>query len=156
MRKYFGTDRSAAVTYVEKAPTLKRSGEGIVPATAKRAPQTFGELAIVGKATMVNELCDDALDFSKRDHRYKPNPPIRIAAIRARFGDQQADSVRPAEITSWLESLGVKPGTEARYKSTLSLCYREGMKNQKSYVQSGASRVEPQGIRWGSSLPVSG
>jgi hypothetical protein len=101
--KSFGTDRSVAVTDVEKARTPERSGEGVVPATAKRAPQTFGELAIVGKATLVKELCDDALDFSKRHHRDKINPPIRIAAIQTRFGDRQADSARPAEITSWLE-----------------------------------------------------
>ena len=68
----------------------------------------------MGKATMVNELCDDALDFSKRYYRDKLNPPIPVAAIRVRFGEQQANSVRPAEITSWLESLGVEPGTEAR------------------------------------------
>ena len=139
VRKSFGTDRSAAVTYVEKARTLKRSGEGIVPATAKRAPHTFAELALVGKETMMSELCDDALAFSKRHHRDKLNPPIRVAAIRARFGERQADSIRPAEITSWLESLGVEPGTEARYKSTLSLCYREGMKNQK--VMSNPARL---------------
>ena len=124
VRKSFGTDRSAAVIYVEKARTLKRSGEGVVPATAKRGPQTFGELAIVGKATMVDEPYDNALDFGKQHHRDKLNPPIRIAAIRARFGDRQADSIRPEEITSCLESLGVEPGTEAHYKSTLSLCYR--------------------------------
>ena len=93
----------------------------------------------MGKATMVNELCDDALDFSKRHYRDKLNPPIPIAAIRARFADQQAGSVRPAEITSWLESLGVEPGTEARYKSTLSLCYREGIKNQT--VMSNPARL---------------
>lgn len=131
VRKSFGGDRSAAVTYVEKARTLRRSGEGIVPATAKRAPQTFGELAVIGKVTVMDELCDDALAFSKRHHRDKLNPPTRIAAIRAAFGHRQAESITPAEITAWLESLGVEAGTEARYKSTLSLCFREGMKNQK-------------------------
>ena len=37
VRKAFGRDRSAAVAYVEKVRTLKRSGEGVVP--------LFGETA---------------------------------------------------------------------------------------------------------------
>jgi integrase len=118
---------------------LRRSGEGVVPATSKRAPRTFAELSVIGKETTIDELCDDALHFSKRHHRDKLNPPIRIAAIRAAFGERQAESIRPSEITSWLESLDVQAGTEARYKSTLSLCYREGMKNQK--VLSNPSRL---------------
>src|ERR1700729_2434317 len=59
VRKSFGSDRNAAVAYVEKARTLKRSGGGIVPATARRALQTFAEMAVVGGTTTVAELCDD-------------------------------------------------------------------------------------------------
>jgi hypothetical protein len=61
----------------------------------------------------------------------KLNPPIRIAAIKSAFDQRRAEDITPLEITAWLKSLDVEPGTEARYKSTLSLCYREGMKNQK-------------------------
>jgi integrase len=88
-------------------------------------------MSIVGKETTINELCDDALRFSLRNHRDKLNPPIRIAAIKSAFDQRRAEDITPLEITAWLESLDVEPGTEARYKSTLSLCYREGMKNQK-------------------------
>ncbi|MGA2438379.1 MAG: site-specific integrase [Acidobacteriaceae bacterium] len=131
VRKSFGADRNSAVAYVEKARTLRRSGDGYVPATAKRPPRSFAEIAAIGTGTTINELCDDALRFSLRNHRDKQNPPTRIASIRAAFDQRPAESVTPLEITAWLEGLGVEAGTEARYKSTLSLCYREGMKNQK-------------------------
>jgi integrase len=131
VRKSFGADRISAVAYVEKARTLRRSGDGYVPATAKRPPRSFAEIVAIGSGTTINELCDDALRFSLRNHRDTLNPPTRIASIRAAFSQRPAESITPLEITAWLEGLGVEPGTEARYKSTLSLCYREGMKNQK-------------------------
>jgi len=43
VRKSFGRNRAAAVNYVEKARTLRRSGEGIVPDTAKRPVLTIPE-----------------------------------------------------------------------------------------------------------------
>jgi len=141
VRKSFGADRAAAISYVEKARTIRRSGEGHVPTTAKRSPKTLAEMATVGKGTTMGELCDDALAFSKRHHRDTVNPPIRIAAIRTAFGERLADSITPLEISAWLENLNVEPATEARYKSTLSLCYREGLKNQK--VTSNPSRLVP-------------
>ncbi len=131
VRKSFGADRISAVAYVEKARTLRRSGNGYVPATAKRPPRSFAEIARIGTGTTINELCDDALRFSLRNHRDTLNPPARIRAIRTAFDQRPAESITPLEITAWLESLEVEAGTEARYKSTLSLCYREGMKNQK-------------------------
>lgn len=131
VRKSFGADRISAVAYVERARTLRRSGDGYVPATAKRPPRSFAEIAHIGTGTTINELCDDALRFSLRNHRDTLNPPARIRAIRTAFDQRPAESITPLEITAWLESLEVEAGTEARYKSTLSLCYREGMKNQK-------------------------
>ena len=44
VRKSFGKNRAAAIAYVEKARTLKRSGEGFVPSTAKSSPKTKIEL----------------------------------------------------------------------------------------------------------------
>ncbi len=62
----------------------------------------------------MGELCDDLLDFSWRHRSDKLNLPTRIAAIRARFGERPADSIRPADIAAWLEDLSVEPATEAR------------------------------------------
>lgn len=131
VRKSFGTDRLSAVASVEKPRTLRRSGDGYVPATAKRPPRSFAEIAHIGMRTTINELCDDALRFSLRNHRDKVNPPVRIRAIRTAFDQRPAESITPLEITAWLEGLKVEAGTEAHHKSTLSLCYRKGMKNQK-------------------------
>jgi hypothetical protein len=45
VRKAFGRDRAAAIAYLEKARTLKRTGEGMVPSTAKKAVLTSAEVA---------------------------------------------------------------------------------------------------------------
>ncbi|MGD0905227.1 MAG: hypothetical protein ABR924_20225, partial [Terracidiphilus sp.] len=36
VRKSFGRNKAAAMAYLDKARTLKRTGEGVVPSTAKR------------------------------------------------------------------------------------------------------------------------
>jgi len=61
VRKSFGRNRAAAVNYVEKARTLRRSGEGVVPDTAKRPVLTVPEIDTLGGTVTVNELCDDYL-----------------------------------------------------------------------------------------------
>jgi hypothetical protein len=49
-----------------------------VPATAKRPPRSFAEIAHIGTGTTINELCDDALRFSLRNYRDILNPPARF------------------------------------------------------------------------------
>jgi len=61
VRKSFGRNRAAAVNYVEKARTLRRSGKGIVPETAKRLVLTIPELEVLGGSVTINDLCDDYL-----------------------------------------------------------------------------------------------
>lgn len=41
VRKSFGQDKAAAIAYVEKARTIARSGEGVLPATAKQHVLSF-------------------------------------------------------------------------------------------------------------------
>jgi len=48
------------------------------------------------------------------------NPPQRVAAIKAAFGDRPGASLKPHEIKDWLISLGLSAATLNRYKSTLS------------------------------------
>lgn len=129
VRKSFGSDRNAAVAYVEKARTLKRSGGGIVPATARRALQTFAEMAVVGGTTTVAELCDDLeRHIQKNPTSYKDqvNPPRRIACIRKVFGHRLAASIKPSEIMDWLDRMDREPATLNRYKATLSRMYQLG------------------------------
>jgi hypothetical protein len=59
--KSFGKNRAAAVNYVEKARTLRRSGEDIVAETAKRRELTIPRLGVLGGSVTFIDLCDDCL-----------------------------------------------------------------------------------------------
>ena len=96
VRKAFGRDRAAAIAYLEKARTLKRTGEGMVPSTAKKAILTLAEVAAHKEAQAsipLSVLCDGLLDqIQSRPEEYKDqlNPPHRISVIKKAFGDRPA------------------------------------------------------------------
>ncbi len=51
VRKSFGLGpkgRADAIAWVEKARTIKRTGEGVLPTTAKRPVLTTAEVAVLG------------------------------------------------------------------------------------------------------------
>ncbi len=138
-KKSFGTDRAAAIEYVEKARTLRRTGEGHIPKSAKGVPKTAKELerTTVNSSVLVGELCDDLLrHIQSKPNVYKGqrNPPYRIGKIKKVFGDRPASSIRPYEIADWLDSLGRAPATVNRYKVTLSSIYRYGKQRDKVQV----------------------
>jgi hypothetical protein len=102
VKKSFGRDRTAAIEYVEKARTLRRTGEGHVPNSAKGTPKTAREMeATAGMSSvLLSELCDDLLrHIQSKPKVYKDqrNPPFRIGLIREKFGDRPAASIRPYE-----------------------------------------------------------
>ena len=139
VKKSFGRDRTAAIEYVEKARTLRRTGEGHVPKSAKGTPKTAREMeATVGMpSVLLSELCDDLLrHIQSKPNVYKDqrNPPFRIGLIREKFGDRPAASIRPYEIADWLDSLKRAPATLNRYKVTLSSIYRYGKQRDKVRV----------------------
>jgi integrase len=137
VRKSFGRNRAAAIAYVEKARTLKRSGDGWVPSTAKETPKTKTEMELSASVVTVSELCDDLLrHISGKPDQYKDqrNPPFRVNLIRKRFGHRPAATIRPFEIVDWLESLDKAPATLNRYKATFSAIYRYGKQRDKVQV----------------------
>ena len=139
IKKSFGQDRSEAVAYVEKTRTLRRTGEGHVPRSAKGTPKTARELEASASTSsvQVSELCDDLLrHIQSKPNVYKDqrNPPYRIGVIREKFGDRPAASIRPFEIADWLDSLDKAPATINRYKVTLSSIYRYGKQRDKVQV----------------------
>jgi integrase len=170
VRKSFGRNRAAAVNYVEKARTLRRSGEGVVPNTAKRPVLTIPELDTLGGSVTVNELCDDyLLHIQSRPDLYKDqkNPPQRLDLIRAAFGDRPAASLRPWEIEDWLNSVKrrstrgdgrltkkapLKPGSLNRLKAHLSAVYQHGKLRDKVQVNPARDvkqrRMNNGVIRW--------
>ena len=62
------------------------------------------------------------------------NPPQRIRAIQAAFGDRPEASIKPYEVTDWLKSLKLAPATLNRYKSTFSAMYRYARERAKLTV----------------------
>ena len=85
------------------------------------------------KGVTVGELIDDALLFVKGYKDYK-GYVSKAAIVRAVFGEQTAESLKPAEIKAWLEERFNTPATKNRYKAFLSLCYREGIESEKVSV----------------------
>lgn len=137
VRKSFGRNRAAAVAYVEKARTLKRTGDGWVPSTAKASPKTKTELENTASTVTLGELCDDLLrHIQSKPEVYKDqkNPPFRIGRIKKHFGHRPASTIRPFEIMDWLEALDAKPATQNRYKATFSSIYRFGKQRDKVNV----------------------
>ncbi len=139
VKKSFGSDRAAAIEYVEKARTLRRSGEGHIPKSARGIPKTAKELESTAQnsSVLIAELCDDLLrHIQSKPNVYKDqrNPPYRIGMIKKVFGDRPATSIRPYEIADWLDSLGRAPATVNRYKVTLSSIYRYGKQRDKVQV----------------------
>jgi hypothetical protein len=120
VRKSFGRNRAAAIAYVEKTRTLKRTGDGWVPSTAKETPKTKTEMELSASTVSVSELCDDLLrHIRSKPDQYKDqrNPPFRLNLIRKQFGHRFAATIRPYEIVDWLESLDKAPATLNRYKA---------------------------------------
>jgi integrase len=139
VKKSFGTDRAAAVRYVEKARTLRQTGEGHIPRSAKGTPKTAREMEAftANSSVLIAELCDDLLRYiQSKPNVYKDqrNPPYRIGLIRAKFGDRPAASIRPYEIADWLDGMDKAPATINRYKVTFSSLYRYGKQRDKVNV----------------------
>lgn len=136
VKKSFGRDRAAAIEYVEKARTLRRTGEGHVPRSARELPKTAIELVNQASSSgvLIAELCDDLLrhiQSKPKVFKDQKNPPYRIGLIRKSFGHRVAASIRPYEIADWLDGLDKAPATLNRYKVTFSSVYRYGKQRDK-------------------------
>jgi integrase len=129
VRKSIGT-RAEAIAYIEKARTIKRTGGGVLPTTAKQPARTFSELAKTGSEVTVGELCDDLLRHIRRnpqDYKDQRNPPYRIGLVRTKFGNRSATTVQPFEIADWLDDMvDLAPATRNRLKVTVSAIYKRG------------------------------
>lgn len=140
VRKAIGK-RQAAIDYIQKVKVLLRTGEGHVPVTAKGSPKTDKQLANAALTAVVGvtvaELCDDLLTHIQSrpgDYKDQRNPPARIEMIRSHFGDRLAASIRPYEVSDWLDSLNRKPATLNRMKAMLSSVYQLGKHRDKVKV----------------------
>ncbi|MBB5066176.1 tyrosine-type recombinase/integrase [Granulicella mallensis] len=149
VRKSFGTDRDAAVAYIDKARMILRTGEGVLPVTAKKPVLTFAEEDRHAAGVTVEELADDYLTHVKAnptEFKDQINPPRVIREIIAAFGSHPASTLQTAQIDDWLIDIQRKrdlaPGTVNRIKSTFSGVYRRAL--QRSRVKVNPVRNVPQ------------
>ena len=82
------------------------------------------------KVVTLSELIDDALEFVV-DHRDKRNYESKAEIVRKALGSRPAGEIKPQELDRWLRKQCKNPATSNRYKAFVSLCYREGLRNEK-------------------------
>jgi site-specific recombinase XerD len=138
VRKSFGRGpaaRTAAIAWVEKARTVRRTGEGVLPKTAKRPVLTTAEVAILGDTggITVGRLCDEFLSYVQKhpeEYRDQKNPPRRIAEIKASFGDRTASGVKSSGIEEWLDDVQedreLTNATINKLRGTFSMIFKHG------------------------------
>jgi site-specific recombinase XerD len=138
VRKSFGLGpkgRSDAVAWVEKARTIRRTGEGVLPTTAKRPVLTTAEVAVLGdlNAITVGRLRDEFDRYVKthaEEYRDQANPPRRIAEIKKVFGDRAAATLKPPEIEDWLDKIqkqrNLENATVNKMRGTFSMLFKHG------------------------------
>lgn len=136
VRKVFGStprDRKEAIEWLEDARRVRREdGASALPTKAIGKIRTRLEKSGLreenAQSVTIDDLCDQYLTHIQNPNnperpKDQINPPQRIAAIQAAFGDRAAASLKPHEIKDWLISLGLAAATLNRYKSTLSAVY---------------------------------
>jgi integrase len=136
VRKRIGT-RAAAVECLNKVRLINITGQGVVAKSARERTLTQDEIdGSKHHGVTVGQLCADYLSHiqdpaNPRRPSDQVNPPQRLRAIGEAFGDRSALSVMPYEVEDWLKSLGKKPGTLNRYRSTFSSVYRYARERAK-------------------------
>ena len=152
VRKSFGKDRQAAVEWAEKARTIRRTGDGVLPATAKRHPRTNEELERMGGSDVnLAELCDDFERYvltHPDEYRDQKNPPRRIQEIKKAFGERPASGIRTEEIEDWLDAVQedreLANATLNKLRGTFSKIYRHGKRRGKVAVNpAGEAELRP-------------
>jgi integrase len=78
-----------------------------------------------------SELAKDILSYSEKHHRDTRNVSSRLERVLPSFGTRPAESIKPAEIDSWLALNCTTAATANRYRSLFSLVFREALRNGK-------------------------
>jgi site-specific recombinase XerD len=150
VRKSFGRGtpgRKEAEAWVEKARTIKRTGEGVLPTSAKRPVLTSAEVALLGdpSAITVGRLCDEFQKYvvaNPDEYRDQKNPPTRIAAIKARFGTRDASHLKSSEVEEWLDDVqadrDLANATYNKLRGTFSMIYKHGKRRDLTSVNPAA------------------
>jgi integrase len=113
--------RSAAITMYHKRKDGARLGQKM-PDNIRHRGITFGALV------------DSILEYSKVHHKDTRTVRQRLGVVKAEFGERVAADITPHEIDTFLTGLNRTPATANRYHATISLVYREAIRNGKVSV----------------------
>lgn len=107
------------------------------------------KLPVLHNTRLVNlsELIDDVLECTK-DHRDARSYISKAEIVRKALGSRAAAEITPQEISRWLSGHCKTAATHNRYKAFISLCYREGLGNNKVIVNPARlvrMKKEPRG-----------
>ena len=80
------------------------------------------------------ELMADAVEFAKLHNRTSRDYVSKQLILLEPFGARPAADITPQELDRWLHTNCKTAATSNRYKSFVSLCYREGISNGKVTV----------------------
>jgi integrase len=110
--------RSDAIALYHKRKEGARLGQKM-PDNIRHRGITFGTLA------------DSVIEYSKVHHKDTRNVEQRIRSLKDEFGLRVAADITPNDIDTFLTSLKRTPATANRYRATISLVYREAIRNGK-------------------------
>lgn len=125
---------SDAVTLYQKRKTQILRGEKLPELQRKRVT--------------VAELIDAALEYAREHNRVMRNYQGKAEQLRKDLGPRVADDLTVDELGAWIKKRGRSAATFNRYRSFLSLCYREGMRSgkvSKNPARLLAQKQEPRG-----------
>jgi len=75
------------------------------------------------------ELADNALEYAKKNKANPSDDEQKIRLLTGKFGSREASSLTQQELAAFLESRNTSPATFNRYRATLSLIFREAIRN---------------------------
>jgi len=111
--------KSDAIDLLNKRRNDRRVGVKM-PENIRAAPIKFGEIA-----DYITE------EYTQAHHEDSRNIRQRLGKLKVFFGERAAESIKPEEIDRWLSKNTKTAGTANRYRSGMSLVYREALRNGK-------------------------
>jgi site-specific recombinase XerD len=113
---------------VEQARRVRRTGEGVLPRSAKK------EIKVIAHGVVtVDVLCAEFLEYIQthpEEYRDQANPPRRIEEIHKAFEGREAAEIKSPEIETWLDGVQedreLANGTINKLRGTFSMLYKHG------------------------------
>jgi site-specific recombinase XerD len=94
------------------------------------------------------ELADNAVAYAKAHKANPADDEQKIGVLATEFGSRSAESLTQAELTAFLETRKMGPGSFNRYKAALSITFREAIRQgwtERNPARLMKAKKEPNG-----------